>query len=206
LFVRKLAVLKKVLLIVFIASFSGALAQKDTLPYNRKQEVVYDGKRYRVYNNYLTFGLGKAVSDIRKLDQNGVNLDFQFHLTKQYFQAGFFMTGDELLKNTNVQGHVCFGLRREKQKWNFAGFAGPSFSRFVTGYTDTADVFHVNTHDVIGGYLCLQGVYKIKYDVGLGVELFTDLSKEQKLFGARLILYFSGAYRGEKKSGTFRRK
>jgi hypothetical protein len=199
LFVRKLAVLKKALLILFFASFYGAVAQKDTLPFNRKKEIIHDGKRYRVYNNYLTFGIGKAYSDIRRLEQNMLNVDFQFHVQKQYFQLGFFMSGDELLKNTNIQGHVCYGLRREKDYINLAAFVGPSYSYFVTGFSDSLGVFHVTRHNVFGGYLCLQGVYKIKYDVGLGIELFADVSVQQTMVGARLICYFSGAYRGEKK-------
>jgi hypothetical protein len=197
---------KKLLLILFLTSFSVALAQKDTLPYNRKEEIVYDGKRYRVYNNYLTFGLCDAYSDIRKKDQVGLNVDFQFHLQKEYFQAGFYMTGDQLLRNTNIQGHICYGIRREKKKYNLAGFIGPSYSKFVTGFTDTSGITYVTPHETFGGYLCLQGVYKIKYDVGIGAELFADISAQQKMAGVRVILYFSGAYRGEKKSGRFRSK
>ena len=204
--VRKLAVLKN-LVIIFLAFFiSYSYAQKDTLPFNRKAEIVYDSKRYRVYNNYLTFGVGKAYSDIRRLDQNCINVDFQFHVTKTYFQTGFFMSGDELLKNTNIQGHVGIGYRYEKEFFNLAAFAGPSYSYFVTGTTDTSGVFTVSTHDAIGGYICLQGVYKIKYDVGLGIELFADISSQQKMAGARIICYFSGAYRGVKKGFKTKRK
>jgi hypothetical protein len=197
---------KKFLFILFFASFSVVVAQKDTLPFNKKAEIVYDGKRYRVYNNYLTFGICEAYSDIRKKDQVGVNVDYQFHLQKEYFQAGFFMTGDQLLKNTMISGHACFGIRREKQKYNLAGFIGPSYSRFVTGYTDTSGTTYVTPHEVFGGYICLQAIYKPKFDLGIGAELFADISGEQKMAGARLVLYFSGAYRGEKKSGRFRSK
>ena len=198
--------MKKSLLILFLISFSVVFAQKDTLPYNKKAEIVYDGKRYRVYNNYLTFGIGDAYSDIRAKDQVGLNVDFQFHLQKEYFQAGFFMTGDQLLRNTNIQGHLCYGIRREKQKYNLAGFIGPSYSTFLTSVADSSGLLYITPHETLGGYLCLQGVYKIKYDVGIGAELFADISPKQKMFGARVILYFSGAYRGEKKSGRFRAK
>lgn len=197
--VCKLAVLKNALLIFLTFCFTWSLAQKDTLPFNRKKEIIYDGKRYRVYNDYLTFGAGKAYSDIRRIDQSCLNADFQFHLTKEYFQLGFFMSGDQFLRNTNLQGHLCYGYRHEKELYNLAVFVGPSYSYFVTGSTDTSGIFHVKSNTTLGGYICLQGVYKIKYDVGLGIELFADISPLQKIAGARLICYFSGAYRGEKK-------
>ncbi len=204
--VCKLAVLKKFVIILLTFCFCHGKAQKDTLPYNRKKEIVYDDKRYRVYNTYLTFGVGKAYSDIRKKDQNCLNVDMQFHLTKQYFQVGFFMSGDELLKNTNASGHVCYGYRYEKELFNFAAFAGPSYSYFVTAVQDTSGLFKVTRHTTLGGYVCVQSIYKIKYDVGIGLELFADISSEQKMAGARIICFFSGAYRGVKKGFKTKKK
>lgn len=191
----------KKLLVIFllILSYFEGHSQKDTLPFNRKEEVIYDSKRYRKYNNYLTFGVGKGYSDVRRLDQSYINLDFQFHLQREYFQAGFFMSGDEFLQSTNIQGHICYGYRHEKEKYNLAAFVGPSYSYFVTGSTDTSGVTTVKAHSVIGGYVCLSAVYKVKYDVGLGIELFGDFSSQQKQGGARIVLYFSGAYRGVKR-------
>jgi hypothetical protein len=191
--------LKNTFLIFLTFCFTFGLAQKDTLPFNRKKEIIYDGKRYRVYNHYLTFGAGEAFSDVRTKRQKCINADFQFHLTKEYFQVGFFMSGDQYLRNTNIQGHVCYGYRYEKELYNLAAFVGPSYSYFVTGSTDTSGVFTVRSHEAVGGYICLQGVYKVKYDVGIGIELFADISAQQKIGGARLILFFSGAYRGEKR-------
>ena len=191
--------MKNALLIILTLCFTYSIAQKDTLPFNRKKEIIYDGKRYRVYNSYLSFGAGLAYSDVRSKEQRCINADFQFHLTKEYFQVGFFMSGDEFLRNTNLQGHICYGKRYEKELFNLAAFVGPSYSYFVTGSTDTSGIFRVRSHETVGGYICLQGVYKIKYDVGIGLELFADISAQQKIAGARVILYFSGAYRGEKR-------
>jgi len=198
--VRKLAVLKKVLFIFLILCVSFAVAQKDTLPFNRKKEIIYDGKRYRVYNNYLTFGGGKGYSDIRDKTQSFVNVDFTFHVTKQYLSLGFLMSGDYFLRNKNLSGHICYAYRYEKNKYNLAGFIGPSYSYFVTGTKDSTGLYYnVTSNYALGGYVRLQAVYKVKYDVGLGVELFADISDKQKIFGAGVICYFSGAYRGEKR-------
>jgi hypothetical protein len=191
--------LKRLFLIVLLLDVYCSVAQKDTLPFNRKEEIVFDAKRYRKWNNYLTIGVGKAYSDIRRIDQAVIGLDFQFHVQRNYFQAGFLMTGDNYLKNSNVAGHLCFGKRIEKNFWNFAGFIGPSYSYFVTGTTDSTGLTYVNYHSEIGGYLAIQAVYKVKYDVGIGLEIFADISQKQKMAGGKVILYFSGAYRGVKK-------
>lgn len=195
----KLAVLKKIVLIYIFFYCLPSFAQKDTAAYNRKEEIVYDSKRYRKYNNYLTFGVGKGFVDIRRLDQSYINVDFQFHLQREYFQLGMFMSGDDFLRNNNIQGHLGYGKRYEKEKYNLAGYIGPSYSYFVTGKTDTAGFTTPIVNNVLGGYICLQAVYKIKYDVGAGVEIFADISSLQKMVGGRLILYFSGAYRGVKR-------
>jgi hypothetical protein len=205
LFVRKLAVLKNTVLIALIVCISFGKAQKffkiqkDTLPYNKKKEIVFDDKRYRVWNNYLTFGAGKGYSDIRNIDQSVLNVDFQFHLQKQYFQMGFFMSGNRFLRNTDLSGHLCYGFRKEKNYVNWAAYVGPSYSYFVTGVVDTSGYVKVTPHAALGGYLCLQAIYKFKYDVGIGLELFADISDQQKIAGIRLVAYFSGAYRGERR-------
>lgn len=195
----KLAVLKKLVIILALFFQLPLFSQKDTLPYNRKEEIIYDSKRYRKYNNYLTFGMGKGYSDVRRLDQSYINVDYQFHLQRQYFQAGLYMSGDDFLRNNNIQGHLCYGYRHEREKYNLAGFIGPSYSYFVTGKTDTAGYTSPVINNIMGGYLCLQAVYKIKYDVGIGVEIFTDISPLQKTVGGRIIIFFSGAYRGIKR-------
>jgi hypothetical protein len=195
--VRKFVLLKKLLFILILLDFAISFAQKDTLPYNRKQEITYDNKRYRRWNNYLTFGAGKAYSTIRETDQSIIGVDFNFHMQKQYFQVGFLMSGPEYLTNTNVAGHICYGYRYEKNKYNLAGYVGPSYSYFVTVSNDTLRNLIVN--NALGAYVNLQAVYKFKYDVGIGVELFADITSLQQMYGGKIILFFSGAYRGEKR-------
>ncbi|MDQ3047702.1 MAG: hypothetical protein M3R27_09160, partial [Bacteroidota bacterium] len=49
-----------------------------------------------------------------------------------------------------------------------------------------------------GIYLQAEAVKKITYDVGIGASIFADWNQEQSIIGAKIILYFSGAYRGKK--------
>lgn len=197
----KLALLKKIIFILVLLYTFCASAQKDsTVKFNRKEELVYDGKRYRKYNNYLTFGVGKGYVDIRRIDQSYINFDYQFHLQRQYFQVGVFMSGDDFLRNTDIQGHLCMGYRIERNKYNLAAFIGPSYSYVLTTKTDptTGDAY-AQINNVMGGYMCIQAVYKIKYDVGIGTEVFGEISSLQKMVGGRIIFFFSGAYRGIKR-------
>ena len=69
------------LLFITVSSF----AQKDTLPYDAKQEIDFDGKRYRVYNNWISVGAGAGYSTRWPKDQKNIGLDFNFHLQKNYF-------------------------------------------------------------------------------------------------------------------------
>jgi hypothetical protein len=49
-----------------------------------------------------------------------------------------------------------------------------------------------------GIYAQVEAVKKITYDVGAGAAFYVDWNQEQAIFGARFILYFSGAYKGKK--------
>jgi hypothetical protein len=198
---------KKFLFILFVilSEFATAqLWQKDTMPYNRKEELIYDGKRYRKYNNYLTIGGGYLWSSVRNMEQKVLAGDFNFHLQKQYFQIGFLMSGKEFLGNNNLQGHIGIGYRKEKDQSNLAFFVGPSYSTFITTKLDTAGEYFPIINTTMGAYICAQYIYKVKYDVGIGLELFGDFSPKQQMGGVKLIAFFSGAYRGLKRG--FRNK
>lgn len=168
------------------------------IPYVRREEVLYDGKRYRIYNNYLTFGGGFLGSSIRENGQKVIAADYHFHIRKQYFQVGGMISGDEFLSNNNTQVHVCYGLRRERNTTNLAAFIGPSF---FTGVTGTPGITDPSFYNGVGAYFSLQAVSKfISYDIGLGGELFAELSQKQRVFGFKIIIFFSSAYRGIKRN------
>lgn len=164
--------------------------------YNRKEEVLYDGKRYRVHNNYLTAGGGFAMASNRKDVQKAVAVDFQFHIRRQHFQAGVMMAGDAFLSNNHVQAHVGYGFRREKRTSNFAIFAGPTY---FTGVEGTPGITLPQFYDGFGAYASAQAITKFTYDIGFGVELFGEINYKQTIGGLKFIFFFSGAYRGTKK-------
>jgi hypothetical protein len=106
------------------------------------------------------------------------------------------MSGTELFSNNHIQGHVGYGVRRETKTSNLAAFLGPAYNTGVTGTPGSDPEFYQG----IGAYGCLQAVVKLSYDIGIGLELFDELSARQNIFGFKIIAFFSGAYRGVKRN------
>jgi hypothetical protein len=163
--------------------------------YDKKEEIIFDNKRYRLYNNYLTGGSGYLGSSIRTQVQKTVGVDYNFHIRRQYFQAGLMMSGEEFLSNNNVQLHACYGIREEKGFTNVCIFAGPSI---FTGVEGTPGLTAATYYKGLGAYFCFQAILKFKYDIGLGINVFAELSQKQNLGGLKFIFFFSGSYRGLK--------
>ena len=164
--------------------------------YYRQEEILLDGKRYRRYNNYLTLGPAFLNSNIRSQSQKGVGIDFQYHIRRQYFQTGFMMSGIDFGNNNNILVHAGYGLRRERNYYSLAAYAGASYHYGVEGDVNLRPVFYYSP----GVYICLQAVTKFSYDLGLGVEGFADFSTRQTLAGFKVIAFFSGGYRGPKRN------
>lgn len=109
------------------------------------------------------------------------------------------MSGNDFFANNYIQAHLCYGLRKETNLTSFGIFLGPTY---YTGVEGTPGVTDPILYKGVGGYLSVQAVSKfVAYDVGLGGELFADLSIQQSIVGIKLIAFFSGAYRG--KQGYF---
>jgi len=167
--------------------------------YKKKEEIMVDGKRYRVHNSYFTFGggpvLGSTNSDL-KFDGG---IDFNFPIKVAHLQLGGMISGPSFGNNKMIQMHLGAGKRFELIKWNLAGFGGISYSTgyYKKVYNDTLLV--INAFNTAGLYACAHAYYKLKYDIGIGIALFGDFNPYQYMFGARFELYFSGAYRGQKR-------
>ena len=190
--------MKYIFSFIFILNIGVSFAQKDTLPYNRKKEIEYDGKRYRVYNNWISVGVGAGYSTRWVADQRNIGLDYSFHLEKTYFRLGAFMSGVQLTSQNNINFHGAYLYRKETTGYNLSASIGPSYSVFKRPLADSSRYNLGTTYKEVGAYACLEGVLKIKYDVGLGAQVFADYNKVQMVYGVKLIVYFSSAYRGIK--------
>ena len=159
---------------------------------------IYKNKKLRYYNNWLTVGGGfnQNLTYKRKPGFSG-GLDFNFHVKQQYFQLGTMISGEQFGFYDNYQFHLGYGKRYEDKDIHFAGFAGISYS---TGYGKVGDTVYTRPFSQPGVYAQIEAVKKITYDVGAGFTFFVDWNQEQAIFGAKFIVYFSGAYRGKKYS------
>lgn len=183
-------------LIIFVFVSFLALAQPKG-EFDAKKEITYDGKRYRVFNNYITVGGGTEYNTF--IGGNNLNMggDFNFHIQHIYFQAGGFLAGGSFGNWNHAQLHGAIGKRFEMKKFNMAGYLGGSFSSINRPFYDTTTQSYVSRSlRPLGLHASVQFTYKFKYDVGIGICLFSDINKAQSVYGLRVELYFSSAFLG----------
>ena len=190
-------------LILSLFLVSNLKAQVDSVKkFDPKEEIAFDGKRYRVFNNWLSIGPGAGYNSHWPKDEKNVAVDFSFHIKDKYFRIGSFMSGVDFTAANNYNFHLQYGLRKETTKYNLAAFIGPSYSYFKRPLSDSI-IFGLpnilnKVYSEFGAYACVEAVYKIKYDVGLGGQVFCDFNRVQLVYGVRLIAYFSSSFRGVK--------
>lgn len=182
-------------LLAFVCFSSCLYAQdiQNAIKAEMKKEVIYNGNRYKVYNNWISGGAGAAYSTGTAPLQFAGGVDYNFHLKLSYFQLGFLLSGDAFRNYNNTQLHLCYGKRKESNEYNFAYFGGLSYS---TGYENSQAA---KPYSTVGFYLNSQLVRKLKYDIGIGMAAFVDVNFTQTIGGLQIILYFSGAYKGKAK-------
>lgn len=195
-------------LLFFFLLFSSTLglqaqakdSVKSGMPdYYRKEEIIVSGKRYRIHNNYLSFGPGFLSNNLQNQSQRAIGIDFQFHVRRQHFQIGVMMSGPNFSANNDVEAKIGYGYRKETKTFNLAAFAGANYFTGVLTFLDSAGLPQPEFYSGIGGYACVQAVKKFTYDFGLGAEMFAEVSGRRRMFGFKIIAFFSGAYRGPKK-------
>ena len=166
--------------------------------FDKKKEIVLQNKRYRIYNNYLSAGVGQCYNSGWKEVELCTSFDFNFHATKKYFQIGGNLVGPALWNNNCIQLHAGWGYRLERCNYQVAAYGGVSFSDGYYLKTTNYDSLKIKMSSV-GVYAAIQGFYKFKFDYGLGLSSFVDVNPKQTLVGLKVELFFSGAYKGLKR-------
>jgi hypothetical protein len=181
-------------------AFSLATFSQPKGEFDRKKEITYDGKRYSVFNNYITVGGGSCYNNFIQNTNLNIGADFNYHIQKIYFQSGLFLAGPYFGNYNHLQIHTAVGKRFELKKFNLAGYLGGSYAFINRPFVDTAlNVTRSQTLNPLGLHAAVQFTYKYKYDLGIGICLFSDINKYQSVYGLRLELYFSGAFLGDKR-------
>jgi len=180
---------------------NDALAALYKEDYDKKREIKLDGKKYRIYSNYVTLGAGKAYNSIWKETFFVPAVDFNFHLRKTYMQMGGLLQGHSFGNNLQIQMHGCAGYHKESYKYFWAAYGGLSYTngyypKMLKDSQGKDSTKALKSMSETGLYLALQCFYKLKFDYGIGLTLFGDVNQKQYVIGARIELFFSGAYRG----------
>jgi|GEM_PF-686960 len=171
-------------------------------PFDKKKEIVLQNKRYRIYNNYVDFGLGKCYNSGWQDLQQVLGMDYNFHVKRNHFQAGFLLAGSGFRDNNCVQLHAGWGYRLERCNYHWAAYGGISYSdgyKLQRGTPQNVDTVYKYSFTAVGGYANVQFYYKLKFDYGIGASAFIDANSKQILTGLRIELFLSGAYKGFKK-------
>jgi hypothetical protein len=186
---------KVVLLLLFIsAAFAKANAQQPDSVYNRKQTIVVGDNEFKVWNNWLSIGIGRSVVLSPSHAKTFIAADYTFHINDEYFRTGVLLAGKKLGSYSHYHLHLAYGKRRERIKYNLAAFAGPSF---IIGYNLKGNETTNSLRQYVGFLVVAQLVYKLNYDFGVGVSPFFDINKAFTTIGIRADIYLSGAYKGK---------
>jgi hypothetical protein len=174
---------------------------QDTATYklqeNFKREIIINNKRFRVYNNWFSGGVGPGWNTAYPRLQFVIGINYNFHVRRHYFRVGGMMTGDNFGLWNNYQVHAGWiPYRKETEKYNLAMLGGISYT---TGYNYIGPpLMYDNNHPyaTVGGYAELQYIRKIYYDVGYGGAFFVNANDKGVIFGIRADFYLSGAFKG----------
>lgn len=176
------------------------LSQLYREPYDRKREIRLDGKKYRIYNNYVTLGVGKGYNSAWKELFVATGADFNFHIRKAGFQAGGYLQGQDFYTKQQLQAHLASGYRKESYQYFWAAYGGISYTngyypKTLKSVAGNDSLIHPVMSEA-GLYAAVQLFYKVRFDYGIGLTVFGDVNGKQSMVGARIELFFSGAYRG----------
>ena len=161
-----------------------------------RQDTIIGNNVFRKHSNWLSGGIGIAKHNQLGNRQYTNNVDFNFHIHTEYFQLGILLSGDDMYGNyNNYQFHFCYGKRVESSSINFSYFGGVSYATF---FEWTGQKYSDYSKTDVGLYANAQYIVKIKFDVGIGIGAFVDVNFHQSVMGAKIDLYFSGAYKGKK--------
>lgn len=170
-----------------------AQEKKDSV-INFKKEIIIKENKFRVYNNWISGGIGASQNFGYGYSNHNFILDFNFHRQEKYFNLGVLLVGDDIGNYYLFQFHGGIGKRIENQQWNFAGFVGPSYSK---GYKKKNGYYVDEMYSEFGAFISIEAIKKITYDIGIGIKPYADFNFRQTVAGASVVLYFSSAYQGK---------
>jgi len=185
---------KIIILLTLLCNTSILLLAQQTATEKRdegKKEKNIDGKRYRITNNYVNFGIGygRAIGAKQSIP---VGVGYNFHIKKSFFQVGFNRSEMPILwgsytKNFLNDFHIAYCIRRENKIFNIA---------YIGGISKCWGLKNDVPYNQYGIYAEAQLIRKVFYDVGIGICMFVNYNRIYPMGGLRLEFFLSSAYQG----------
>ncbi len=157
-----------------------------------KMETNIRGNRFKIVNNYVSFGSGIGRRFLENAYDIPVAAAYNFRIKKMFFQAGYLRSSmpgfSKKLSDLFLNDlHFCVNIRRENRILNISYVIGPSLAY---GLYNNERFSHP------GVYAEAQLIRKLFYDIGIGLCPFVAYNVRYPLGGIRLEIFLSGAYQG----------
>lgn len=164
-----------------------------------KGRIVYKNRIYRQNASYLTMGYGAGYDFQSNLIEQNMALSFQYFFKKIGLQLGYHSSSDNKIWWRSYQKlndlYLGAGRRWETTKFNFAAFAGPSFAYgSYIGWNEERQKDWAYGFSTLGLHAESLITYKIAYDIGVGLSLYSSVNRYYTVTGAQIHLYFSTAF------------
>lgn len=185
----------------------------DSIP----KKILYDKKIYKLNAGFTNISAGYFLSNNINYLMKGVSVSVNFHTFKEYFiQVGLTrIAANEAFyypqrKDITVR-YFTFHLSpivAKMENLHFAFIFNPIGITYGGGYKD--ETYHYegiiakdstltiqNNYFGMNFYSSIQCIYKFKYDVGVGADLYAEYNQNSfMIVGLKLSFYFSAAFKG----------
>lgn len=186
---------------------------KDSVPF----KILYDNKIYKLNAGFFTIGTGLFLSNNISYNMKGISLHFNFHIFREvYTQVGLIRIKDNKSFTFPEKKDVTISYFNflfspfviKKENIHFAFIFNSIGVAYGGGYKD--ETYHYkggiaqdSTNTIQNNYFgwhfysSVQCVYKFKYDLGIGADMYAEYFNDQTVIvGIKISLYFSAAFRG----------
>ena len=179
----------------------SAPATADTTIVLSKGRLVYKNRIYRQNAPYLLMGYGAGYGfESKKIEQN-MTVSFQQFFKNFGLQLGYHSSSDTKIWWRSDQKlndlFLGVGKRWESTRYNVSVFGGPSYaygSYPVLITVDSVPGLYPFRFKELGIHAEAQATYKIAYDIGVGLSVYTSVNHDYSVIGAQVHLYFSTAF------------
>lgn len=166
-----------------------------------KGRIVYKNRIYRQNAPYLTMAYGAGYGFESKLIEQNMTVSYHHFIKNIGLELGYHSSSDTKIwwRSDQKLNDLFLGVGRrwENSRYNLAVFGGPSYaygSYIVIINKDSVDREYPYRFKTIGFHAEAQATYKLSYDIGIGMSLYSSVNRYYSVIGAQIHLFFSTAF------------